>query len=47
MRDDLTFLVHIRDAIRDVIEFSADGKAAFLKDRKTQAAIVRNLEIVG
>jgi len=47
MTGDQSYLVHIRDAVRDVTEFAAEGRAVFLQDRKTQAAIVRNLEIIG
>lgn len=47
MKDDRVFLLHIRDAIDQVIEYTAGGRDAFLRDRKTQDAVVRNLEIIG
>ncbi len=47
MKDDRIYLLHIRDAIRHIIEYTAAGQAGFLADRKTQDAVVRNLEIIG
>ena len=47
MRDDRTYLLHIRDAIADVAQFTIDGETGFKTDRKTQAAVVRSLEIIG
>ena len=45
-RDGL-FLRHVPDAIDDIESFTADGRRGFLSDRKTQSAIVRQLEIIG
>lgn len=47
MKDDRIYLLHIRDAIRQIVEYTATGKDGFLADRKTQDAVVRNLEIIG
>lgn len=47
MRDDRAYLEHIRDALDRVAEYSSDGRAGFFGDRRTQDAVVRNLEIVG
>ena len=47
MKDDRVYLFHIRDAIDRVLEFTADGELAFFDDRKTQDAVVRNLEVIG
>ncbi len=47
MKDDRVYLLHIRDAIQRVIEYTADGETAFFADTKTQDAVVRNLEIIG
>jgi uncharacterized protein with HEPN domain len=47
MKDDRIYLLHIRDAIQHIIEYTAAGQADFLVDRKTQDAVVRNLEIIG
>ncbi len=47
MKDDRIYLLHIRDAIQYVLEYTSAGKASFFADRKTQDAVIRNLEIVG
>ena len=44
---DRLFLEHILVAITDIGSFTAEGRAGFLADRKTQSAVVRQLEIVG
>ncbi len=38
---------HILDAAADAVEFSSQGRAAFFADRKTQAAVIRQIEIIG
>ena len=47
MRDDRTFLLHIRDAVQNIAEDMADGEAVFHRDRRRRDAVVRNLEIIG
>lgn len=37
----------IHDCIRRIEEYVRDGKEAFLADRKTQDAVIRNLEVIG
>lgn len=44
---DRLFLKHIQDAITDIKSFTADGRDGFMEDRKTQSAVVRQLEIIG
>jgi len=44
---DRLFLGHILAAIADIGDFTRDGRAAFLADRKTQSAVIRQLEIIG
>jgi uncharacterized protein with HEPN domain len=44
---DRLFLKHILDAIADIETFTADGHVGFVTDRKTQSAVVRQLEIIG
>jgi uncharacterized protein with HEPN domain len=44
---DALFLEHILAAIRDIEAFTAEGREAFMVDRKTQSAVVRQLEIIG
>lgn len=47
MKEDRVYLLHIRDAIRRILEYTTDGREAFLGDPKTQDAVIRNLEIIG
>lgn len=44
---DRLFLKHILDAIADIESFTAEGRSGFMADRKTQSAVVRQLEIIG
>ncbi len=43
----LAYLEHVRDAVRAVLEYTAEGKAAFFASRMMQDAVVRNLEVIG
>ena len=47
MKNDGVYLRHIRDAIRDIEEYTAAGREAFLSDRMRQDAVIRKLEIIG
>ena len=44
---DRLFLQHILAAIEDIEQFSREGRSEFMADRKTQSAVVRQLEIIG
>lgn len=46
-KDPQIYLAHIRDAVQAIREYTEEGEEAFLKDRKTQDAVIRNLEIIG
>jgi uncharacterized protein with HEPN domain len=41
------YLLHTLDAIDAVIEYTQDGRDAFFADRKTQDAVIRNIEVLG
>ena len=43
MKDDRLYLIHIKEAIEWIEEYTQDGEAGFLDDRKTQDAVLRNL----
>lgn len=43
MKDDRLYLIHIREAIERIGEYTQEGEAAFLEDHKTQDAVLRNL----
>ena len=47
MRDERAYLLHVLDAIDAILEYTADGRDAFFADRKTQDAVIRNVEIIG
>lgn len=44
---DALFLNHIKSAIADIRLFTTDGRSGFFADRKTQSAVIRQLEIIG
>ena len=47
MKDDKVYLLHVRDAILRVLDYTAEGRESFFRDAKTQDAVIRNLEIMG
>lgn len=47
MKDQRAYLLHIRDALRQIRLYTGGGKRRFLSDRKTQDAVIRNIEIIG
>jgi uncharacterized protein with HEPN domain len=46
-KDYRIFLLHIRDSITTIRDYTKDGHEAFMTDRKTQDAVIRQLEIIG
>lgn len=44
---DLLFLGHVIGACADIESFTAEGREVFMADRKTQSAVIRQLEIIG
>jgi uncharacterized protein with HEPN domain len=47
MKDDQVYLLHIRDAVQRVLDYTRDGRVVFFADTKTQDAVIRNIEILG
>lgn len=47
MRDERTYLLHAIEAIDAILSYTREGREAFYVDRKTQDAVIRNIEIVG
>ncbi len=47
MKDDCVRLLHIRDSIDRILDYTESGREAFLAGPKTQDAVLRNLEIIG
>lgn len=46
-KDRSVYIRHIFDCIGRIKEYISDGKEAFFRDRKTQDAVIRNLEVIG
>ena len=46
MKDEKLYLIHIRECIERVVEYTADGKAEFLANRMVQDAVLRNLQLL-
>ena len=44
MKDDHLYLLHISESLERIEEYIAEGGEAFLADRKTQDAVLRNLQ---
>lgn len=48
MGDDRAFLLHIRDALREVGEFvEREDRESFMENRMLQNAVMRSFEVVG
>ena len=47
MKEDRLYLVHIKDAIEQILRYTQQGREAFFGDRQIQDATIRNLEIIG
>jgi len=43
LKDERVYLLHIRDAIDRVLNYTADGREIFLGDPMLQDAVLRNL----
>jgi uncharacterized protein with HEPN domain len=44
MKNDQIYLDHILECIGWIESFTAEGREAFFKDRKTQSAVLRELQ---
>lgn len=47
MTDDRLLIGDMLEAIDNILEFTAEGREAFLKDKRTQHAVIRNFEVMG
>jgi uncharacterized protein with HEPN domain len=43
VKDDRFYLIHIKEAIERIEDYTRDGKEFFFEDQKTQDAVLRNL----
>lgn len=46
-KDPNIYLAHARDCCARIIEYTQDGSSSLFEDRKTQDAVLRNLEVIG
>ncbi|MEC4812933.1 MAG: DUF86 domain-containing protein [Scytonema sp. PMC 1069.18] len=46
MKDNLVYLIHIRDCISRIKQYTVEGKEVFFQDIKTQDAVLRNLQVM-
>ena len=44
MKDDRLYLIHLGECICRIERYTTEGKEAFLRDEKTQDAVLRNLQ---
>ena len=47
MKNDRIRLLHIKESLERSVSYCQTGKEFFLKDIKTQDAVIRNLEVIG
>lgn len=46
-KDPRVYLLHIRDALNAIERYTAGGKEHFLKDERTQDAVIYKLAVIG
>ena len=46
MKDDIPYLLHIRECIARIQSYTEAGKRAFFADIRTQDAVIRNLQVL-
>jgi uncharacterized protein with HEPN domain len=44
VKDDRLYLIHIRESIARIEEYTSEGREAFFADTRTQDAVLRNLQ---
>ena len=46
MKDNKLYLIHILECISRIAQYTSEGKDTFLRDTRTQDAVLRNLQIM-
>jgi uncharacterized protein with HEPN domain len=46
MKDSQVYIIHIRDCIARIEQYTSEGESDFFNDLKTQDAVIRNLEVM-
>jgi uncharacterized protein with HEPN domain len=47
VKDQRIYIRHAIDAVEAIFAYTVDGRDPFFSDRKTQDAVIRNIEILG
>jgi uncharacterized protein with HEPN domain len=47
VKDDRPYLLHIRESIRSIEQYTRGGRDEFFAERIIQDAVIRNLEVIG
>lgn len=47
MKSDRVYINHILECIENINEFTSGGREAFMNSKLIQAAVIRNLEVIG
>ena len=47
MKDEQLYIVHMLECAERILSYTQAGRDAFLRDSKTQDAVIRNFEIIG
>jgi uncharacterized protein with HEPN domain len=47
VKDERAYLLHAVEAIDAILSYTLEGRDVFFSDRKTQDAVIRNIEILG
>lgn len=47
MKEDSVYLLHVTEAIADILNYVSGGKDEFYSNKMIQDAVIRNLEIIG
>jgi uncharacterized protein with HEPN domain len=47
MKQTRVYLLHIRDALARIVEYTRGGREVFMQQSMVQDAVIRNIEIIG
>jgi len=47
VKDERLYVIHMVECAERIAKYTREGRGAFLKDERTQDAVVRNFEIIG
>ena len=47
MKDDRVYLIHVLECIKQIEEYTINGREEFMNSRLIQDAVIRNMEIIG